>query len=163
MYNISTLDKEHREAYQRITDLLQTFMGRQNYLRKSREAETEKTRNKGLIRLLQFIRYHLQGCDDVSIDQKCPGWKWDLFIGRLFYVAITVSDWALNKFGIQEEIQGDTDECSVVSGLCIIKHLFEIIQPKPSYSIFDLINPETGSVTLQHEINRMKQKLHLND
>ena len=172
MYNISTLDKEHYEAYQRITDLLQAFMGRQNYLRKSREAETEKARNKGLIRLLQFIRYHLQGCDDVSIEQKCPNWRWDAFIGRLVYVEISVSNWVINKFEIQEDpdkyyikvgIQGDMNKYSIVSGEYLLDRIFEIIQPKPSYSLFDLIDPAAGSVTLQHEIDRMKQKLHLND
>lgn len=179
MYKLDKLDKAHREAYDKITGLLQVFMDRQRQIRELKKQcktggeqgkyQQEQILNSQIIKWIQWIRYHLWGNDDATINIKCKevSWKTNIGPGGILYGGIMVlnnfwyvNDWIINTLNIPEDKINIVpyDKSRQVKEKDVVLLLIESIREK-KHSIFDMLDDDNGSVTLEYEINRMLSKI----
>lgn len=149
-YDLDIIDSEHREAYDNCTSLLQEFMDRQHYIHELQKRrvfgyEAEKRTNAMIIKLLQWVRYHLMGNDDASIWNKCHLNQW-----FFKYDSICVeSDFACEKLEIIDKLQR-------YKYYEIVEMIFLKILPEHETSIFAMKDHIEQSITLEKEVERMR-------
>ena len=154
-YNLTLLDSQHREAYDKCTSLLQSFMERQwkingLYSCTSKDIE-EKAVNKQIISFIQWVRYHLIGNDETAIIQKTNINRWS-FLSDSGLIYIFHSRFACDILRIEWE------DRLIISPVKLIESILENILPKrSSNSIFSMNENIIDSITLQNEVNRIRE------
>lgn len=143
-------DSDFVEAYVNVTKLLQTFINRQQSLKKS---DTERCENTNIIHHIQWIRYHFWGNSDSTIVQKTNLGGWS-FRKLIFITSMN----HLNEF--TREQLNTTKE--YVTSPELIELILDKILPQQSNSIF-ATNLVERSLPLQHEVERMRKKIHPDD
>lgn len=169
MYNINTVDPAHKEAYEKMTTLLQVFMNRQIQLKELNRGQTdpkkqseyciERDLNKETINWIQWIRYHLWGNDDATIDIKCPGIRWTLRGYKSYW---RLNDWFIGTLGVEQDRIKIVpyDGSRQMHELNIVLTLLDKIKENKK-SVFELVDDDNiDSITLKHEIDRMMEKLY---
>ena len=180
MYDLRHLDPIHREALDNCTELLQCFMERQNDLRKqlkdawhrkdyhqtSGELQSEKSSNANIVKYIQFVRYHLQGCDkkQVAIKTNHEITEWNL---RAEYGGPRLHDYAIEKlnpsrdrlYHVQFQYGGFQDYYTITYRNLVLTILDKVIPPRESNGIFGLMdenpNKAYGSITLEAAVNNI--------
>lgn len=153
-YDLNLLDPQHKEAYRKCTDLLQVFIDRQCWLRKEKkkdyhtEYDSEKKTNAIVISIIQWVRYHLMGNDDVSIWNKCHINQWFFRnSGTLLYY----SQFACEKLNLDPGNDHETKYIEICEA--VLKHIL----PDRSNSIFATDDNIQESITLKTEVERIRR------
>ena len=162
-YDIKEMDPEFMEAYNKVNELHQRFMDRQCYIKKNESDDykyhTEKEINAIVIRLIQWVKYHLWGNSDEVIVNKTKISQWQLH-GTYFRpsaVYMYYSPFACHELGFDENCQADVTYSE------IIKAILKVIIPQRSHSIFSIDDQVTESITLKQEIDRIYRKIQPHD
>ena len=161
-------DPEFEEALEKCTELLQKFINRQQQLRLMIEGKipreddvakltTEKLSNSVIINYIQWVRYHLWGNSDEVIDMKTDNlvkrWMW-------IYGSLQLSLWSVEALGIEDQVMKMNQNMFVWPEV-LIECIIKLISPQRSNSIFGgLMNGNYGSINLEHEIGRMRDKMN---
>lgn len=153
---IST-DHDFVEAYKNVTELLQSFLNRQQSIKKDPDVLfDERGENSKIIHYIQWVRYHFWGNSDSTIEHKTNITK-RAFQNKTawFTTMLPLNEFARKELNTTKEFVTSTE---------LIELILDKILPKQSHSnsIFatDLIE---RSISLQNEVNRMKQKIHCDD
>lgn len=168
MRETKSSDPEFEEALRKCTELLQKFINRQQQLRlilkKSPVGQyqvnclSEKSHNTEIIRYIQWIRYHFWGNSDNVIDTKTnnivKNWRW-------VYGELQLYSFEIETLKIKKE---DLREGRFIWPKDLIECIIKLISPQRSNSIFGgLMNGDYGSINLEHEIGRMRDKINKYD
>ena len=149
-YNLRLIDSQHKEAYDKCVLLLKTFRDEEQRLYKNRSSQIECDRIDKIIAIIQWIKYHLIGNDDSTIDIKCPNFKYLYWK----YDDIRISPFVCNTLGI------DVIE-NYVTYKFVVEAILDKIIPVKSTSIFAIEDNTQDSITLAYEINRIREKINV--
>ena len=162
MYNLKNLDPMHKEVLDNATELLQAFIDRQHQLRKlikengrSENVTYEQNYNANVISFVQWVRYHLWGNDDKTIENKTQitPWKFHASVLCPGSYCIKRSPFACNILGIDSPIDS-------ITAREIVEAILKIITPHRETSIFAIDEHVTGSIILETELDRIKKKIN---
>lgn len=159
MYNPKTLDPIHREALDHATELLQTFMERQEKLRRTHNDTTseiisERNNNALIITCIQWIRYFLWGNSPEVVRIKTKSlnrWAWNNAIS-----GPKIFPWVKDVFKIDNS---ELDQYGHITHRGMIEHLLDIIIPKRTGGLFGLMDGDYGSITLENCVRKMKEEM----
>jgi len=160
-YDLKHLDPQHEEVYRKCTDLLQMFIDRQCQLRKlirenglTENVTYEQSCNAIVINFIQWVRYHLWGNDDETIENKTHITPWtfheSVLYPRQYY--FKDSPFIYNILGIDSTIDS-------MSAREIVEVILKIITPHRETSIFAIDEHINESITLKTELDRIKKKI----
>ncbi len=161
-YDLKHLDIQHEGVYRKCTDLLQAFMDRQCQLRKLIKENGrlenviyEQNCNAEVISFIQWVRYHLWGNDDKTIEIKTHITHWTFRESASYPGSYHIkhSPFACNILGIDSTIDW-------ISAREIVEAILEIITPHRETSIFAIDEHITNSITLKTELDRIKKKIN---
>lgn len=169
MRETKSSDPEFEEALRKCTELLQKFINRQQQLRlmikekipnekDTAELVAEKLSNSIIISYIQWIRYHFWGNSDNVIDTKTnnivKNWRW--IYGELQLYSFEIETLEIEKENLREG--------QFIWPKDLIECIIKLISPQRSNSIFGgLMNGDYGSINLEHEIGRMRDKINKYD
>ena len=151
-YNLTSLDPQHEEAYRKCTDLLQKFMARQWKINREDGHDAEKRVNRQIISFIQWVKYHLQGNDDATIEIKCPNVCPRFWGGNLRkIISMYHTPFGCEVLGIDPKDIGN-------NGSEVVDAILKYILPERSNSIFAMDDNVQESITLRTEVERIRRK-----
>ena len=168
MYNLDNLDPYHKEALDRATNLLQTFMERQEKLRQMINgkihfddfgpvwsATSERNNNALIITCIQWIRYYLWGNtkEEVAIKtgNRLYWWCWDNSTS-----GPGVAPWAREVLEIDK---GMLDGYGYTTYRKLMHRLLDIVIPKRTGGLFGMLDGDYGSITLEECVRKMRKEM----
>ena len=177
MYNLKNLDPQHREALDKITEILQSFMDRQEMLplmisgkqplercESIGQAQSERTNNRIIINFIQWVRYFIMGNspEEVGIktNHSINRWTWH----PLYHNTISIYPWAEETLMIKDDQLVECKSISPVRYISIsprslVQYVLNLCTPKKPRGLFGLMDGNYGSITLDNAIELMKREM----
>ena len=173
MYNLKNLDPQHREALDKITELLQSFMERQEMLRlmisgkqplekceSIGQAQSERTNNRTIINFIQWVRFFIMGNspEEVSIktNNSINRWTWS----PLFYNTISIYPWTEETLMIKVDQQVEHKVLyKSISPRSLVQYVLNLCTPEKPHGLFGLMDGNYGSITLDNAIESIKRQM----
>ena len=169
MYNLKNLDPQHRETLDKITELLQSFMERQERLRlmisgkqplerceSIGQAQSERTNNRIIINFIQWVRYFIMGNSPEEVGIKTNHtinrWTWH----PLYHNTISIYPWAEKTLMIKDD---QLAECKFISPKSLVQCVLNLCTPEKPHGLFGLMDGNYGSITLDNAIELMKSEM----
>ena len=166
MYNLKNLDPIHKEALDNVTELLQMFMERQEKLRQMLKgkipfekcetdghAQSERTNNAIIINYIQWVRYFMWGNspEEAYIKTKnITRWIWGVNTGPHIY------PWTKETLKIEDN---QLTQYGALRYNDLVHQILDLCVPVQSKGLFELMNENYGSITLDNAIELMKKEM----